>query len=207
MHSGDAEHEFNRAPGIAENVIQTIKATGPGSVCCLQGSMIGRKDENGPLGSGLNDDVCFTLNTIDRHAVVYQDSVGALCNCDHKGVGNQYVSQDKCIVEYDQARYTVRRLTPTECLKLQDFPNWWFDDLAIENPTEDELLFWEEVWETHRKIIGKPAKPKTRSRIIKWLKKPYSDSAAYKAVGNSLTCSVAEFVLYGIVEELEGRTE
>ena len=25
--------------------------------------------------------------------------------------------------------YTVRRLTPTECLRLQGFPDWWFDEL------------------------------------------------------------------------------
>ncbi len=32
----------------------------------LQGSMIGRKDGNGPQGSGINENVSFTLNTIDR---------------------------------------------------------------------------------------------------------------------------------------------
>ena len=36
---------------------------------CIQGSMIGRKDENGPQGDGLNEDVSFTLNATDRHAV------------------------------------------------------------------------------------------------------------------------------------------
>lgn len=36
----------------------------------LQGSMIGRSDKNGPQGDGVNEDVSFTLNTIDRHAVV-----------------------------------------------------------------------------------------------------------------------------------------
>lgn len=35
---------------------------------CIQGSMIGRADTNGPQGSGLNNEVSFTLNTIDRHA-------------------------------------------------------------------------------------------------------------------------------------------
>lgn len=35
----------------------------------LQGSMIGREDRNGPQGGGINEDVSFTLNTIDRHAV------------------------------------------------------------------------------------------------------------------------------------------
>lgn len=35
----------------------------------IQGSMIGRKEENGPQGDGINIDKCFTLNTIDKHAV------------------------------------------------------------------------------------------------------------------------------------------
>jgi len=32
----------------------------------LQGSMIGREDKNGPQGDGVDEDVSFTLNTIDR---------------------------------------------------------------------------------------------------------------------------------------------
>lgn len=39
----------------------------------LQGNMIGRTDANGPQGSGVNEDVCFTLNTSDRHAVAYRE--------------------------------------------------------------------------------------------------------------------------------------
>ena len=37
----------------------------------IQGSMIGRADHNGPQVDGVNEDVSFTLNTTDRHAVVY----------------------------------------------------------------------------------------------------------------------------------------
>lgn len=33
--------------------------------------MIGRADKNGPQGDGVNEDVSFTLNTTDRHAVAY----------------------------------------------------------------------------------------------------------------------------------------
>ena len=36
---------------------------------CLQGNMIGRQDHNGPRGDGVNEDVSFTLNTIDQHAI------------------------------------------------------------------------------------------------------------------------------------------
>lgn len=45
---------------------------------CIQGSMIGRADTNGPQGSGLNNEVSFTLNTIDRHAVAYDARNGTL---------------------------------------------------------------------------------------------------------------------------------
>lgn len=38
---------------------------------CIQGSMIGRTDANGPQGGGINDQVAFTLNATDRHAVFY----------------------------------------------------------------------------------------------------------------------------------------
>ena len=31
--------------------------------------MIGRENKNGPQGDGINEDVSFTLNTIDRQAV------------------------------------------------------------------------------------------------------------------------------------------
>ena len=38
----------------------------------LQGSMIGREDKNWPQGDGVNEEVSFTLNTVDRHAVASQ---------------------------------------------------------------------------------------------------------------------------------------
>ena len=36
---------------------------------CLQGNMIDRAEKNGPEGGGVNTEICFTLNTTDRHAV------------------------------------------------------------------------------------------------------------------------------------------
>ncbi len=40
-------------------------------VVSIQGSMIGRQDKNGPKGSGIGEDVSFTLNCTDKHAVAY----------------------------------------------------------------------------------------------------------------------------------------
>ncbi len=95
--------------------------------------------------------------------------------------------------------YTVRRLTPTECARLQGFPDWWCDGLDTEHPTEREISFWEEVFETHRKIVGTSSRPKSRNQIIKWLRHPHSDAAEYKMWGNGVALPCVFFVLAGIV--------
>lgn len=57
-----------------EGVAPTLTCTHGGEPAVaygIQGSMIGRADHNGPQGDGVNEDVCLTLNTTDRHAVAY----------------------------------------------------------------------------------------------------------------------------------------
>lgn len=94
-----------------------------------------------------------------------------------------------------QRKYIIRRLTPLEACRLQGFPDYWCSDLGIDNPTEDEIAFWADVWETHRKIIGTSKKPKSRKQIIKWLQNPHSDSAEYKMWGNGLALPNAAHVV------------
>ena len=61
---------------ITEGIAGTLRANAKGhdpviaDTWAIQGSMIGREKKNGPQGSGINENVCFTLNTKDRHAVV-----------------------------------------------------------------------------------------------------------------------------------------
>jgi DNA (cytosine-5)-methyltransferase 1 len=43
----------------------------PDKAYSIQDSMIGRADKNGPQGDGINENVSFTLNTTDRHAVAF----------------------------------------------------------------------------------------------------------------------------------------
>lgn len=97
-----------------------------------------------------------------------------------------------------EIEYIVRRLTPQECALLQGMPTWWCDGLETENPTEEEIDWWYDVFETHRKAMGKSTKPKSHKQVEKWLKKPYSDSAAYKMWGNGIYVGNAWFVLAGI---------
>lgn len=94
----------------------------------------------------------------------------------------------------------VRRLTPLECARLQGFPDGWCDDLGTEEPTETEIKFWAEVYEEW-------GKPKTRTQIVKWLKDPYRDAAAYKMWGNGVALPCVLFVLAGIKWAMEGENE
>jgi len=124
---------------------------------CIAGNIVDRQPQNGGNGLGCQENLAYTLTATDRHAVVelYQKTVGALCRGDEKGIGNQYVSQDKCIINTScsETHHLIRRLTPLECERLQGFPDGWTD------------------------IPGA------------------SDSARYKALGNSLAIPCVEFIM------------
>ncbi len=155
---------------------------------CITGNIIDRQPQNGGNGFGCQSGISYTLTATDHHAVfsprfdspdgageqiateeknengeeTYQELVGSLCRGDEKGVSNQYVSQNKCIVG---KRNLIRRLTPLECERLQGFPDGWTD------------------------IPGA------------------SDSARYKALGNSVAIPCVDFVLSGIAYFLRRRED
>ena len=198
----------------------------------LQGSMIGREDKNGPQGDGINEDVSFTLNTVDRHAV-YAMTTGSFTQVeegtsptimarDYKdptavcyGIGRDTFNQGqnaKFAPTFEkelqptlvakgpgaiQSGYTVRRLTPTECARLQGFPDNWCADLGTEKPFDEEMYFWHKVFKTYSEVTG--CKMKSDKQVAKWLKDPYSDSAEYKMWGNGVALPCVWFVLCGIV--------
>ena len=99
----------------------------------------------------------------------------------------------------DDVDYIVRRLTPTECARLQGFPDWWCDDLGIPEPTDEDIAKWREIFNIHAKAMGKSTKPKTDNQIRKWLQNPQSDSAEYKMWGNGVALPNVYFVLSGIM--------
>ena len=222
---------------------------------CLQGSMIGRKEENGPQGDGINREVAFTLDTSDRHAVytmttgsftqVDQEKSPPLMARDYKdpplvgmdetpsepegaayamdracfsaGQNAQYsmnigkekvptlTAQGPGAVTAPETNYIVRRLTPRECCRLQGYPDGWTEQLGTERPTDEEIRYWAGVFEEWYRAAGKTAKAPSRNRIVKWLREPRTDSAEYKAYGNSVCVNCVFFVLAGIVwaEETE----
>ena len=183
----------------------------------LQGSMIGRSDENGPQGNGVNEDVSFTLDATDRHVVcapedgVYAMTTGSYMQVE-KEVSPTLMARDfkdpTSIAPVPQeVSYTVRRLTPTECARLQGFPDDWCHDLGTADPTDEEIAFWADVFETYRRLVTHAKKPKTEKQIRKWLADPYSDAAEYKLWGNGVALPCVYFVLSGIVWASQMNTE
>lgn len=194
LGTGDGSPDSNQG-GIA--VVEPVYS--------IQGNMIGRDDKNGPRGNGVNEDVSFTLNATDQHGVtvpVYHGSKNS--HLTHFSgepaletlVASEY--KDPPVVSREPS-YIVRRLTPVECARLQGFPDWWCSGLGTDDPSEEEISFWADVFETHRRLVTNSSKPKTRNQIVKWLKDPYLDSAAYKLWGNGVALPCVWFVLAGIV--------
>ena len=204
-HSGFYEADTSRS--LDANGGNPTCNQGGMAVVAVQGSMIGRSDKNGPQGSGINEDVSFTLDAADRHAVAYCMTSGSYTQTLEEQsptlMARDY--KDPPVVNETEPEYIVRRLTPTECARLQGFPDWWCAGLAIDNPSEEEIEFWTEVFETHRKIMGTSSKPKSHNQIIKWLKDPHSDSAEYKMWGNGVALPNVYFVLSGIVWALKNE--
>ena len=135
-------------------------------------------------GSSEKVTYCSTKASFFTNAA--KEKVGSLVATDYK---------DPPLINF---RYAVRRLTPTECARLQGFPDWWCSGLETPEPTDEEIRFWMGVFETHRKVMGTAKKARTRKQVIKWLKNPHTDSAEYKMWGNGVALPCVFFVLAGI---------
>ena len=172
-----------------------------------QGGMVvleGNGSRPSHKGNGYKEsETMYTLNTVEVPAVAFsQDTYSKYSENEKSSTlrakGGMYGGgSETLIAEFPQ--YIVRRLTPKECALLQGMPSWWCDGLGVSEPSEDDLKFWRDVFETHRKTINPDKKPKSDKQIIKWLKNPHSDSAEYKMWGNGIAMPCAWFVLSGIV--------
>ncbi|MCL2381231.1 MAG: DNA cytosine methyltransferase [Treponema sp.] len=188
--------------GYWQNGIQCLRAKGdrpsyPSNVVLLndQGgsNTIERSDNAGAGGTGVNEELSYTLSATDRYAVAY-DCRNSVVNGDVSGtlqskengeyslnyinpvVTFQYQRSDKYKKEdvsntlakrdYKSAtnlvveNYAVHRITPTECERLQGFPDDWT-------------------------AYGHDGKP-------------ISDSARYRALGNSVAVPCVEFIMAGL---------
>ena len=192
---------------------------------CIAGNTIDRQPQNGGNGLGCQPDVAYTLTATDHHAVfnrqgfstfsesdvaaaqcarqykgntdlisTYQDVVGALCSGDEKGIGNQYVEQNKCIVDefgiYGQSQFGNYAEGCTT-LRAQGGDNGGGSENLVTA-----------VGGKSRKLIRRLT-PLECERLQGfpdgWTDIPTaSDSARYKALGNSVAIPCVTFVLRGI---------
>lgn len=165
-------------------------------------------DTAGCNGKGVCEDKCYTLNTIDRHAVCFpqqaynkfiQEDIGATL----KASGGTYGGGSENLVaeqSFSPIRYIVRRLTPTECARLQGFPDWWGEIPKKDNLTDDEYTFWLNVRNTYAKINNKTTKEYSKEQMLSWYNKLHSDSSEYKMWGNGIALPNALYVMQGIAE-------
>ena len=125
-------------------------------VYCIVGNIIDRQPENGGNGCGYQENLAYTITTVDRHAVYARQRVDEFKNDDIASTQSARQAKDATdlVVEPDrQYAQLIRRLTPLECERLQGFPDDWTN------------------------IPGA------------------SDSARYRALGNSVPVPCVEFIM------------
>lgn len=125
---------------------------------CIAENIIGRQDHNGGNGQGHQEELSYTLNTVAAPAVAFSlDSIASnSMKSSNPNSGCREVQLSNCLdtSRPDPAKnqggiavampavatpYAVRRLTPTECERLQGFPDGhtlipWRNKTASECP-------------------------------------------------------------------------
>lgn len=158
------------------------------------------------LGVGSPGDSMNTLTSADRHAVAYRQGgfadyvegeVGTL-----KASGGDLGGGSENLICEKKVRYIVRRLTPTECARLQGFADAWGHIEQKDTLTDEEYRFWLEVRNTHAAINGKAVKEYTKPQMLTWYNKLWTDSAEYKMWGNGIALPPALYCMQGIADAL-----
>ena len=184
-------------------------------------------DPMNTLTSGDRHAVCYAMQAFGKYtesdtasamkARDYKDATDLVCEC--AGVDCRNMNEYEELYPTLQAkpnggqslnfsgavrvRYIVRRLTPTECARLQGFPDAWGHPDPKDSLTDEEYSFWLEVRNTHAAINGKAVKEYTRDQMLKWYNSLHTDSAEYKMWGNGIALPPALYVMQGIAEVMQ----
>jgi DNA (cytosine-5)-methyltransferase 1 len=126
-----AVHQNQNGEVRAGKVANTLNTNGNASgrnaplVYCIQGNTIERSDNAGANGKGVNENVAYTLNTTDRHATA-TFSIQGFGDYKPADCASSLKSRDaKDSTDLITNNYSVRRLTPLECERLQGLPDGW----------------------------------------------------------------------------------
>ena len=174
---------------------------------------------NGQRPSHHGDGYCvadksYTLNSTEVHGVAYgvespivldrafyNQGQNALYEPQfyENGIVPPIVAKGPSAVCY---KYIVRRLTPTECSRLQGFPDFWGHPDKKTEFTDEEYEFWLDTRNTHAKINGKAVKDYNRKQMLTWYNKLHVDTSEYRMWGNGIALPCAVYVMEGIAEIL-----
>jgi site-specific DNA-cytosine methylase len=160
-------------------------------------------------------DKSYTLNGTEVHAVAYEQPIAidrAFYNQGQNALYEPQAYEDGTVPTLvakgpgavcfnAETRYIVRRLTPTECARLQGFADRWGDIEPKSDFSDEEYRFWLDVRNTHAEINGKAVKEYTKAQMLTWYKKLHNDSSEYKMWGNGIALPTALYVLQGIADE------
>lgn len=143
---------------------------------------------------------------------VYSSKTGALCANRHPG---SYTGQDAfndmlpVVPGKPPRKYIVRRLTPLECCRLQGYPDGWTENISFDALSQEQVDQLEPIRKTWAEVNGKNYKPcKDRAALEKWFNGLQTDSAEYKAYGNSLAIPCSYDVIRRVANAIkEAKTE
>ena len=192
-------------------------------VYCIADNAINRSDTAGIGGNGWREDVSYTLNTFPPPAVLTEslatkskvysfDSLASnsmkssnpFSGCHETEIARTLDTSDgspnknqggNAVVENN---YIVRRLTPTECARLQGFPDNWGDIDRLDDMDDETYKFWFDVRQTFDEINGRSPKDYTKENILKWYNGLHSDANEYKMWGNGVALPCVLYIMEGI---------
>lgn len=146
-------------------------------------------------------DPCHTLGTDSRNYLVYCLRGNGI-NCPSEACDVDCELHPTPNGGQSRARYIVRRLTPTECARLQGFPDNWGHIDEKSDFTDEEYAFWLDVRNTHAAINDKVVKDYTKDQMLTWYNKLHTDSSEYKLWGNGIALPCALYIMQGIAGDL-----
>lgn len=186
----------NNVPLIAQPAVlseEECAKLSPAGTYCIAGNIIDRQDHNGGNGMGFQPDISYTLNTTDRHCIFSQQRSDEYVSNDVVSTqsARQYKDSTDLVCEIDVAGLDCRNGTENKDLSG-----------TLQSKTDGGYS----LNNVHPVRIGKLIRRLTPLECERlqgfpdyWTDIPgASDSARYKALGNSVAIPCVEHVLRGI---------
>ena len=193
---------------VTEESQPTLTARGPGAVCTigLNGGQVAPT-----LISRMSSAVGTTQDNLivaEKHEAT--ESPAMCCTTGSFTQATEEVAPTLMARDWKDptvvlTNYIVRRLTPTECARLQGFADRWGDVDKKRKLTDEEYRFWLEVRNTHAAINGKKVQDYSAKQMLTWYNKLQTDSAEYKMWGNGIALPTALYALQGIADALQSQ--